>query len=120
MLPSPGLANHFGHSYMALKMLPRTNSGERELKIYRILKQQKCSLGIINMIDDFKIPHHRLNEGSDDFEVEFSVIVLPAMGPDLRRYYDESELSVDDQKDCIRSAVQGIAHIHGCGGVHGG
>jgi hypothetical protein len=103
---------------MALKMLPRTTSGNQELKMCRILKQQSCDSSIATIIDDFTIPHHRVNEGFKDV---FSVLVLPAMGPSLRRHYEEGGvLSLNDQKDCIRSAVQGVAHWHKLGGVHGG
>ena len=103
---------------MALKMLPRTASGDQELKICRFLKQQPRDCSIATMIDDFKIPHHRADEG---FKDEFSVLVLPVMGPNLRRYYEEGGvLSANDQKDCIRSAVQGVAHWHKLGGVHAG
>jgi hypothetical protein len=103
---------------MALKMLPRTASGDQELKMYRYLKQQLYDSCIATMIDEFKIPHHRANEG---FKGVFSVLVLPAMGPSLRRYYEEGGvLSANEQKDCIRKAVQGVADWHKIGGVHGG
>jgi len=87
-------------------MLPRTDSGERELEMYRLLKQHACNSTIATMIDEFKIPHHRMNEGSDAYKVEFSVVVLPAMGPDLRRYYDESMLSLDDKKSASKTQFE--------------
>ena len=52
---------------------------------------------------------------------EFFVLVLPVMGPSLRRYYEEGGvLSVHERKDCIRAAIQAVADWHKLGGVHGG
>lgn len=46
------------------------------------------------MISDFKILYYRVDER---FKDEFSMLVLPAMGPSLQRYYKEgSVLSTGD------------------------
>ncbi len=105
-------------------MLPRTERGDQELRMYRHHQQKAGGSYIASMIDEFKIPHHRWDEGIDAYKVEFSVAVLPVMGPDIRRHCDWDEdsnvLSFDDQKACIRSTVQGLAYLHTLGGVHGG
>ena len=62
-LLSPAITNSCVNSYMALKMLPRTACGDQELKMSRYLKQHLRDSSIASMIDEFKIPHHRANEG---------------------------------------------------------
>ncbi len=106
---------------MALKLLPRTEDGENELRMYRYLQGKTSGHHVAPMLDEFKIPHHRWNEG-DPYKVEYSVIALPALGPDIRYYCEWSErvMSVDEQKSCIRSTVQGVAQLHELGVVHAG
>jgi serine/threonine protein kinase len=101
-------------------MLPRRVDGDKELKICQYLKQQERHPHITTMIENFKIPHHRANEG---YKEEFTVLVLPVAGlslTDQEQRHGIYKPPENEQKHWIRDAVQGVSYLHKLGIVHGG